>query len=198
MGSIFNFGIDFSDKKWYEVVRDIFIFFITYCIAGWIYEELIFAIEDNIIVNRGAMFGPWLPIYGVGGIIIVMLFYRTKDKKINIGKLNIRPLVLGIETFVLSTLIELVSTYIISFTGGDFKTLWDYSNDFMNFEGRIALIPDIKFGFLAVFTIYLLQPMLIKFTNSDKKIVNIVTIIVFTLFVVDLISRIWLGSNFVG
>ena len=37
-----------------------------------------------MLVNRGVLFGPWLPVYGVGGFLIVMLFYRYKDKKIKI------------------------------------------------------------------------------------------------------------------
>ena len=123
MSSILNFGINFSDKKWYIVLRDILFLFIVYSICGWIYEELVFILELNQVVNRGALFGPWLPIYGFGGLIIISLFYRFKDKKIMLGKLNIRPLVLFFETVIFATLVELVSTYLMDFTGGNFKSL---------------------------------------------------------------------------
>lgn len=199
MSSILNFGINFSDKKWYIVLRDILFLFIVYSICGWIYEELVFILELNQVVNRGALFGPWLPIYGFGGLIIISLFYRFKDKKIMLGKLNIRPLVLFFETVIFATLVELVATYLMDFTGGNFKSLWDYSNEFMNFEGRIALIPDLKFGIVALVGIYFLEPLLIKFlSNKEQGLIDGLSVVIFMLFFVDVFARIWLGNNFVG
>ena len=199
MNEIINIGINFSKKKKIEIIRDLLIFFLTFCMIGWIYEELVFIIEENILVNRGFLFGPWLPIYGVGGLLILLLFLKTKDKKINIGKINIRPLIIYIQSTILSTALELITTYIIDFMGGNFKTLWDYSEKSMNFEGRIALVPDAKFGIIAVMAIYVVQPILKKvISNKNQKILNITTIILTTLFCIDLIARIWLGSNYVG
>ena len=198
MNKILNIGIDFSDKKNVEIVRDFLIFFLTYCIIGWIYEELVFAIEEDIIVNRGFLFGPWLPIYGIGGLLITLIFYRVKDKPAKLGKINVRPLIIYFESVILSTVVELLSTYIIDFSGGNFKTLWDYSGEFMNFQGRIALIPDAKFGIIALLAIYIVQPILKKFISTNQKKINILTISILALFLVDLIARIWLGSNFVG
>ena len=174
-------------------------FFTFYSIIGWIYEELLFIIEDNVLCNRGVLFGPWLPIYGFGGLVIVGIFYRFKDKKVKIGKINIRPILLFIESVIFSTLVELFATYIIDFTGGNFKNLWDYSDRLLNFQGRIALIPDLKFGIVALIGIYLIQPLLIKFvTMKDQKKVNIVFIILSVLFFTDVIARYWLGPNFKG
>ena len=199
MNEIINIGIDFSKKKKIEIIRDVLIFFLTFCIIGWIYEEIVFIIEENMLVNRGVLFGPWLPIYGIGGLFILLLFFKTKDKKINIGKVNIRPLIIYIQSTILSTALELITTYIIDFTGGNFKTLWDYSEKNMNFEGRIALIPDAKFGIIALMAIYVVQPILKKIiSNKNQKILNIISIILTILFCIDLISRIWLGSNYVG
>lgn len=199
LNKILNIGIDFTNKKKIEIVRDIFIFFIVYCIIGWIFEELVFLVEDHILYNRGFLFGPWLPIYGFGGIIITALFFRAKNKPVKVGKINIRPLIIYFEACIIATIVELISTYIIDFTGGNFKTLWDYSQNFMNFQGRIALIPDAKFGVLALLAIYVIQPVLKKIIETKKqKVLNICTICIAILFTIDLIARIWLGSNFVG
>ena len=193
------FGVKYSNKSKFIFLRDLLLFFIFYSIIGWIYEELLFIIEDNILCNRGVLFGPWLPIYGFGGLFIVGIFYRFKDKKVKIGKLNIRPILLFIESVVFATLVELISTYIMDFTGGNFKNLWDYSDRLLNFQGRIALIPDLKFGIVALIGIYLIQPLLIKFvTMKDQKKVNIVFIILSVLFFTDVIARYWLGPNFKG
>lgn len=199
MSSIIDFGLNFSKKKWYLILRDILILFIIYSVCGWIYEELLFLIEDHIIVNRGAFFGPWIPIYGFGGIAIISIFYKYKDKKVMIGKVNIRPFILFLESVVLATIVELTCTYLMDITGGNFRELWDYSNEFLNFDGRIALIPDLKFGFVALFGIYILQPFLIKIINTkNQELLNSFTILFSLLFFVDAVARIWLGSNFVG
>ena len=193
------FGVKYSNKSKFIFLRDLLLFFIFYSIIGWIYEELLFIIEDNVLCNRGVLFGPWLPIYGFGGLVIVGIFYRFKEKKVKIGKINIRPILLFIESVVFATLMELFATYIIDFTGGNFKNLWDYSDRLLNFQGRIALIPDLKFGIVALIGIYLIQPFLIKFvTMKDQKKVNIVFIILSVLFFADVIARYWLGPNFKG
>lgn len=193
------FGVKYSNKSIFNFLRDLLLFFIFYSIIGWIYEELLFIIEDNVLCNRGVLFGPWLPIYGFGGLVIIEIFYRFKDKKVKIGKLNIRPILLFIESVVFATLVELISTYIMDFTGGNFKSLWDYSDRLLNFQGRIALIPDLKFGIVALVGIYLIQPLLVKFvTMKDQKKVNIIFIILSILFFADVIARYWLGPNFKG
>lgn len=199
LNKILNIGIDFTNKKKIEIVRDIFIFFIVYCITGWIFEELVFLVEDHILYNRGFLFGPWLPIYGFGGIIITALFFKTKNKPVKIEKINIRPLIMYFEACIIATAVELIATYIIDFIGGNFKTLWDYSQNFMNFQGRIALIPDAKFGVIALLAIYGVQPILKKIIETKKqKMLNVFVVIIAILFAIDLIARIWLGSNFVG
>ena len=59
-----------------EKVKKIMIYFICFSFIGWIYEVAIFIIEDHIFVNRGVLYGPWLPVYGFGGSIIFLLFKK--------------------------------------------------------------------------------------------------------------------------
>ena len=180
-------------------LKKYFLTFIVFAICGWLYEEFLFIVEDHVLVNRGSLFGPWLPIYGFGGIIITALFFKTKNKPVKVGKINIRPLIIYFEACIIATVVELTATYIIDFTGGNFKTLWDYSQNFMNFQGRIALIPDAKFGVIALLAIYGVQPVLKKIIETKKqKMLNVFVVIIAILFAIDLIARIWLGSNFVG
>ncbi len=185
-------------NKFKDTLINYFTFFIVYAFLGYLYEEILFIIEDHIIINRGFLFGPWLPIYGFGGIFIILIFYKYKDKDIYLGKINLRPLILFIETVLLSMFVELISTYIMDLINFNFKTLWDYSDDFLNFQGRIALIPDLKFGILAITGIYFIQPALNKIVKNKEKHFKIIFTIILILFLIDLISRIWLGSNFKG
>ena len=155
-------------------LKKYFLTFIVFAICGWLYEEFLFIVEDHVLVNRGSLWGPWLPIYGFGGFAVILLFYRYKDKKIMIGNVNIRPLVLFVETTIICVLVELISTYII-----DFRSLWDYSDKFMNFEGRIALVPGLRFGILALLGIYYVYPLCLKLANVKNKKVNFLYYVIF-------------------
>lgn len=172
-------------------LKKYFLTFIVFAICGWLFEEFLFIVEDHVLVNRGSLWGPWLPIYGFGGFAVILLFYRYKDKNIMIGNVNIRPLVLFIETTIICVLVELISTYII-----DFRSLWDYSDKFMNFEGRVALVPGLRFGVLALLGIYYVYPLCLKLANVKNKKVNFLYYVIFALFIIDAVSRIWLGNNY--
>lgn len=165
--------------------------FLIFAICGWLYEEFLFIVEDHVLVNRGSLFGPWLPIYGFGGLAVILLFYKCKDKKVMIGKVNIRPIILFFETTIICVLLELIATYII-----DFRPLWDYSGKFMNFEGRIALIPGLRFGVLALLGLYYVYPFVIKLANVKDKKINFLYLLIFTLFIIDALARIWLHNNY--
>ena len=45
---------------------DIVLMFFVFSVAGWFMEMNLFFFLDGAIVNRGALYGPWLPIYGFG------------------------------------------------------------------------------------------------------------------------------------
>ena len=48
----------------------IFLIFLTGCLLGWIYEVILCLCIDGFFQNRGVLYGPWLPIYGFGSLII--------------------------------------------------------------------------------------------------------------------------------
>lgn len=49
---------------------------LTVAIGGWFWEVLLFFIKEQHFVNRGFLYGPYLPVYGTGAIFLSMLFYR--------------------------------------------------------------------------------------------------------------------------
>ncbi|MDR1495358.1 MAG: DUF975 family protein, partial [Clostridiales Family XIII bacterium] len=53
--------------------------FLLFSFMGWVFECSLWIIEQGILVNRGTMYGPWIPIYGIGGLVIITVvnrFYR--------------------------------------------------------------------------------------------------------------------------
>lgn len=166
--------------------------FLIYSIVGWFAELLLFLIEDKVLVNRGFLFGPWLPIYGFGGLIVFYLFNGLIDKKVHIKNINIRPVLLIVYISLMCCLVELLGTYLLELFGYNFKELWDYSKVPFNFEGRIALWPTIRFGILGTTFLYYFQPGVEKLLLNIKKhkgLAIIMNILIF-LFLVDLTIKI--------
>lgn len=55
----------------------LFLVFLTGCLVGWVYEEIFYWITEGMLRNRGILYGPWLPIYGIGALGI----YAMKPAK---------------------------------------------------------------------------------------------------------------------
>ena len=80
----------------------LFLVFLAGCLVGWIYEEIFYWITEGLLRNRSILYGPWLPIYGIGALGI----YALKPLK---G----RPALLFLGCVVLSGVVE----YIIGYVG---------------------------------------------------------------------------------
>ena len=177
-----------TKSKIWNIFRDYAEYFLVYCFFGWAYESIwcCMIYHRRGFINRGFLFGPWLPIYGIGFFIILGIFTLLKIKK---------PVLVFIFGTLIATIAELTASFIIDATLG--TPLWDYNGYFMNFQGRIALVPSLMFGLLIWLAICLIQKGLIKLQNKfrESRIHNIGFIIIAILFLVDLVSRIWLGSN---
>ena len=52
--------------------------FFTTAFAGWLWEVLLYLITDHTFVNRGVYRGPYLPIYGVGCVLLILMFHRLR------------------------------------------------------------------------------------------------------------------------
>ncbi len=125
--------------KMWNTFRDYMEYFLAYCLFGWIYESVwcCMIYHRRGFINRGFLFGPWLPIYGIGFFVILGIFTLLKVKK---------PMWVFIVGTAVATLAELIASYIIDATVG--SPLWDYTGYFMNFDSRIALVPSLMFGLL--------------------------------------------------
>lgn len=186
-------------KNTFIKITDILFYFICFSMVGWIYEVALYLIDDHIFVNRGVLFGPWLPVYGCGGLIIYFLFNKLKKKPVKIWDINIRPVLIYIYIVLISTIVELSATYIMDLMKSDWRKLWDYSNMFMNFQGRIALKTSLKFGIVGIIGVYLVIPLIEKFLGVKKLPTKIITYIVIGLFLIDVIIHVlFTGSTYVG
>lgn len=145
-------------NRWDSLQR-YFLYFLFYCIIGWCYEVFLEVVVYRWgFSNRGVLFGPYLPVYGVGALTFLFLLYpiiRGKNWKQRL--LHLPVIFLGCA--LVATAIELCASYLCEWTMGSWP--WQtYARDYtIQFEGRIALSPSIRFGLGGVVFLYIVQPL---------------------------------------
>ena len=170
-----------------EKIAKYFLYFMMYAIIGWIYEVVL---ETFIykwgFSNRGVLFGPYCPVYGFGALAFIFTAYKLiKDKPLK-KKLLLIPVVFLLCMFI-ATAIELFTSYLCEWTMGSWpwQTYKDYA---INFQGRIALSPSIRFGIGGVVFLYLLQPLFEKFTDKlGEDRTKTIACVLGTIVVIDMI-----------
>ena len=124
----------------------LFLIFLTGCFAGWVYEEIFYWITEGLLRNRGVLYGPWLPIYGVGALGI----YALKP-------LKQYPVLLFLLCVVVTGVVEYLIGYVAIHHFG--LRLWDYRGLFLNIDGIICFRSVASFGILGLLFHYVVEPM---------------------------------------
>ena len=150
----------------YDVDTIVLTFFI-YSVLGWICEVVYCSVPKKHFVNRGFLFGPYLPIYGFGATFVIVLLEPFYDSW---------PMVM-----ILSAVITSVLEYITSFLLEKiFKVkLWDYSTYPLNLNGRICALNSTLFALLSLFIIYVINTPVYSFLSSlNPTLVQILSLLV--------------------
>lgn len=178
-----------------------FLIFMVFSFIGWIYELAVFHFELGYgFINRGFLFGPYLPVYGLGGLLMLASMVNLKNKIIKIGNISVTPLVCFAIAVLVATAAELLTSYLMEVAIGE--CLWDYTNDIPNFQGRIALKSSLRFGVMGIVGLYGVYPLISRFVELAErkcsKAFRLVSTVTLLFFSVDVIARLFLGSNYVG
>ncbi len=159
----------------YSITNLIFLFFILSFI-GWIWEVSLHLITLGKFINRGALHGPWLPIYGFGGIIILLVLYKFRSKVINHLALSA----------ILCGFLEYFSSLALEMTYG--QKWWDYSGYFINLNGRICAEGLLVFALGGMFIVYILAPYMDNLLRKlNKKVAILLCMILLLVFSIDMI-----------
>ncbi len=148
-------------------------------ITGFVYEEIFYRIDLGKWVKRGSTFGPWIPIYGVGSLLLALTVYHFRAH--------------WIVVFLLSCLItgavELVSGWIIYKITG--RRLWDYNTEIWhwgNIGGFVCLRSVLIFGAGGLALVYIIFPIVIRVFGSPHGFVwENIMLALFLLFILDII-----------
>lgn len=151
----------------------VFLIFLLGCLVGWVYEEIFYWITEGLLRNRGVLYGPWLPIYGVGALGI----YALKPVKKH-------PVLL----FLLCVAVAGVVEYLVGYVGihAFGLRLWDCRGLFLNLGGIICFRSVVSFGILGLVFHYLLEPVgEMLYHRMQERTVLSACGIVLTLFAAD-------------
>ena len=171
-----------------QTIQKLFLCFWMYAVMGWCYEVFL-----EVVVykwgfhNRGNMFGPYCPIYGVGALLFLLCFGWLMRKK-DVKWLNIvKPLLIFLGCMAVATLVELTATYILEATTGSWP--WQtYARYKYNFQARIALSTSVRFGLGGLLFMYIVQPFFDWLLAKPKRrALNIITLIVLAIVFADFI-----------
>lgn len=160
------------DSFWFMVML-----FFTMSLTGWLWEVCLHLISEGSFVNRGFLHGPWLPIYGSGSVLILTL----------LNKLRKKPLLEFLAIIILCGCIEYYISWFLEQLYGGIRW-WDYSDYFLNLNGRICVEGLLAFGFGGMVIVYFYAPLLEQlFRRIPKKILVSVCLVLILLFCADLI-----------
>lgn len=160
-------------------------YFIIYSIIGFLIETMYAFVLYGVVESRQSfLYGPFCSIYGLGAVaMICTLQYFGK---------NVHTLFLG--GFISGSITE----YIVSFVGEKLlnTSWWDYSDKFLNINGRICFIYSVFWGLLGLYLMKVINPKVdkliewIKSKISINKLRTITMIVIIGMFVDCVVSGI--------
>lgn len=146
--------------------RYLSLYFITYSFIGWLMETSYSFILLGHFTKRGFLFGPLCPIYGWGAVILISCLKKYKSN----------PIKLFFYSAIIFSVFEYIAGFALDALFAD--RWWDYTNDFMNLNGRISIFYSFAWGVIAILFINFIHPFIEKSVKKVlKKISNLLQII---------------------
>ncbi len=128
-------------------------------------------------IRQGLIYGPFIQIYGVGALAYYFLVKSEKDPK----KVFIKGMLLGGALEYLCSFLQEIFFHSVS---------WDYSELFLNFNGRTCVQYCFYWGIIGVFFLKAVYPGLVKI---DKFLDNKKIIILSYLFMIFIIFDVFIS-----
>lgn len=157
-------------------IWSIFMYLILYSIAGFVIETVFGAFTKGVIESRKSfLYGPFCAIYGIGAITMLVFLKNEKNNW---------------KIFFKGALIGAFVEYAMSFFCEKFFGVkwWDYSNMWLNIQGRTCLFYAVSWGILAIFLIRFVNPYVdqwIAALKQKKAIFQVATVLLIAFFSVD-------------
>lgn len=137
-------------------VSKYFIWFIIFSVAGWIFECVYCTVRRHHWQNRGFLYGPLCPIYGVGLTSAMIAYNEIFD--VPEGGAGYPVWLIFLVCAVASAVLEFVTSWVLEKCFH--ATWWDYSDIPLNFQGRISLPTTCGFGIAGTVFVKLVFPLI--------------------------------------
>ena len=150
--------------------------FFLFSFIGWLWEVSLYLVTDGIFVNRGVLHGPWLPIYGTGGLIVLILLRKFRE----------HPRLEFFLIILLCGVVEYSTAWYLESAMG--MKWWDYTGYFLNLHSRICAEGLFVFGLGGMAAIYLIVPIMDSMLDHiSPKIVIAAAVLLLAVFIPDVI-----------
>ncbi len=165
-------------KEVNQKVLYLVLIFMVGAVVGYIYEVIFCLIQDHQLINRGVLYGPYLPIYGVGAVFIYLLKPLKKH-----------PVLFFISVMLTTGILEYaIGLYCLKVSH---TKLWDYTGLFLNIQGLVCLRSVVSFAIGGLILIYIVDPLLEKAVTKISKNTELAICSTFILiFITDIILSI--------
>lgn len=165
-----------ESRKWMHIdyhkeytIPNLILLFFFFSFCGWIWEVLLHLFQTGEFVNRGTLFGPWLPIYGSGGILILVLLKKYREK----------PFVTFVLAMLICTVVEYATACYLEIV--HHMKWWDYTGYLLNIDGKVCLEATLFFGLGGCAFTYIFAPLAVskieKINIKWQKTIGIVLIL---------------------
>ncbi len=167
-----------------KILNYVLMFFL-FSMVGWTVESTYRSLgetyrarkttKEKKIINSGFLNGPLCPIYGTGALVFEILLTPFKAHWWAVILLGM--VFADIVEYVTSVLMEKLFH----------ARWWDYSNEFMNLNGRICLKHTIYWAVFSVIYVYAIGPIYYYMIDFIPQNVRYIMIgVIFAVFIVDL------------
>lgn len=182
----------FEPQTRWEAVQALFLYFLLYSVIGWAYEVFLEVVVYRWgYADRGVLLGPYCPVYGVGALAFLLCFgWLLKKRGGRLFRWVVRPLALFVGCMAVATAIELATSYILEALTGSWpwQTYVDYA---INFQGRIALSPSVRFGLGGLLFLLVLQPLFEGLVGAmNSRLRQRVSRVLAVLFALDCVATV--------
>lgn len=159
---------------------------------GWIYEFIFYFFDGGMgeFYMQGGNFLPWINIYAIGAILIILTCWKIRKY----------PWMVFLVSILVTGALEFLSGWLIYVIGNGTR-YWDYNVEILNFGnigGFVCLRSVLVFGFSALLFMYVVLPFFIWLAEKmSKRVFLTLAISLFTLVMVDEVYNL-LASKFFG
>lgn len=169
-------------KKNLKFMFRLFWIFIIGSIVGFFYENILVLFQKgHFELRQGLLYGPLIPVYGVGAVIYELIVPKMKNTA-----------QVFVDTMFLGGVTEYICSYLQEVLFGTIS--WDYHWVTINFNGRTSLLHAFYWGMAGVVFYHIIHPWFEKVISSTISQKAMVVTSIFAIFVATDILVSWSAS----